>query len=73
MPLYGKRTFLFHTIPKQLEIYVKLLKMYTLPSLAGFCEVINILVDFKGHISEWRLTQGLFWCIECDCHEWQTD
>ena len=34
--------FLFHMIPKQLEIYVKLLKMLTLPSLAGFCEVLNI-------------------------------
>ena len=32
--------FLFHMIPKQLEIYVKLLKMLTLPSSAGFCEVL---------------------------------
>ena len=39
--------FLFHMIPKQLEIYVKLLKMLTLPSLAGFCEVLNILLDVK--------------------------
>ena len=39
--------FLFHTIPKQLEIYIKLLKMLTLPSLAGFCEVLNIFLDVK--------------------------
>ena len=39
--------FLFHMIPKQLEIYVKLLKMLTLPSLAGFCEVLNIFLDVK--------------------------
>ena len=39
--------FLFHMIPKQQEIYVKLLKMLTLPSLAGFCEVGNIFLDVK--------------------------
>ena len=44
--------FLFHTIPKQLEIYVKLLKMLTLPSLAGFCEVLNTFLDVKCHVSE---------------------
>ena len=48
--------FLFHTIPKQLEIYVKLLKMLTLPSLAGFCEVLNIFLDVKCHISGWGMT-----------------
>ena len=48
--------FLFHMIPKQLEIYVKLLKMLTLPSSAGFCEVLNIFLDVKRHISEWGLT-----------------
>ena len=37
--------FLFHMIPKQLEIYVKLLKMFTLPPLDGFCEVLNIFLD----------------------------
>ena len=49
-------TSLFHIIPKQLEIYVKLLKMLTLPSLAGFCEVLNIFLDVKCHISEWQLS-----------------
>ena len=44
--------FLFHTFPKQLEIYVKLLKILTLPSLAGFCEVLNTFLDVKCHISE---------------------
>ena len=39
--------FLFHMIPKQLEIYVKFLKMLNLPSLAGFCEVLNIFLDVK--------------------------
>ena len=39
--------FLLHMIPKQLEIYVKLLKMLTLPSLAGICEVLNIFLDVK--------------------------
>ena len=39
--------FLFHMIPKQLEIYVKLLKMLTLPPLAGFYEVLNIFLDVK--------------------------
>ena len=39
--------FLFHMIPKQLEIYVKLLKMLTLPSLAGFCEVLDIFLEVK--------------------------
>ena len=33
--------FLFHMVPKQLGVYVKLLEMLTLPSLAGFCEVLN--------------------------------
>ena len=42
--------FLFHTIPKHLEIYVKLLKMLTLSSLAEFCEVRNIFLDVKCHI-----------------------
>ena len=44
-PLNGM--FLFHTIPKQLEIYQKLLKMLTLPSLARFCEVLNIFRGIK--------------------------
>ena len=48
--------FLFHTIPKQLEIYVKLLKMLTLPFLAGFCEVLSIFLDVKCHISGWGMT-----------------
>ena len=48
--------FLFHTIPKQLEIYVKLLKMFTLPSLAGCCEVLNALLDVEYHINELGLT-----------------
>ena len=39
--------FLFHLIPKQLEIYVMLLKMLTLPPLPGFCEVLNIFLDVK--------------------------
>ena len=39
--------FLLHMIPNQLEIYVKLLKMLTLPSLAGFCEVLNIFLDVE--------------------------
>ena len=52
--------FLFHTIPKQLEIYVKLLKMLTLPSLDGFCEVLNIFLDVKCHISGWGMTYGSF-------------
>ena len=39
--------FLFHMIQKQLEIYIKLLKMLILPSLAGFCEVLNIFLDVK--------------------------
>ena len=45
--------FLFETIPKQLEITIKLLKMLTLPSLGGFCEVINIFLDvnYKDHSS----------------------
>ena len=46
--LYGVNgMFLFHMIPKQLEIYVKLLKMLTLPSLARFCEVVNIFLGVK--------------------------
>ena len=40
------RIFLFRTIPKELEIYTKL----TLPSLAGFYEVLNIFLDVKYHI-----------------------
>ena len=48
MPLCGKwNVFVPYMIPKQLEIYVKLLKMLTLPSLAGFCEILNILLDVK--------------------------
>ena len=43
----GNGMFLFHMIPKQLEIYVKLLKMLTLPSLAGFCDVLNIFLYVK--------------------------
>ena len=39
--------FLFHMIPNQLEIYVKLLKMLNLPYLAGFSEVLNIFLDVK--------------------------
>ena len=39
--------FLFHMIPKQLESYVKLLKMLTLPSLAGFCEILNTFLVVK--------------------------
>ena len=39
--------FLFHMIPKWLEIFVKLLKMLTFPSLTGFCEVLNISLDVK--------------------------
>ena len=39
--------FLFHMIPKQMESYVKLLKMLTLPSLAGFCEVLTDFLDVK--------------------------
>ena len=37
--------FLIHTIPKQLEIDQKLLKILTLPFLARFCEVLNIFLD----------------------------
>ena len=48
--------FLFHAIPKLLEIYVKLLKMLTLPSLAGFYEVLNIFPYVKCHMNEWELT-----------------
>ena len=40
------RMFLFHTIQKQLEIFVKLLKILTLSSLAGLCEVLNIFLEF---------------------------
>ena len=40
------RIFLFCTIPKELEIYTKL----TIPSLAGFYEVLNIFLDVKYHI-----------------------
>ena len=39
--------FLFHMIPKQLEIYIMLLNMLTLPSLAGVCEVLNIFLEVK--------------------------
>ena len=49
-------TFLFHIVPSLLEIYIKLLKMLTLPSLVGFCEVLNMFLDVKCHISEWELT-----------------
>ena len=35
MPLWGKWNVLFHTIPKQLEMYIKLLEMVTLPSLGS--------------------------------------
>ena len=48
--------FLFHIITKQLEIYIKLLELLTLPSLAGLCEVLNIFQAVKYHISEWGLT-----------------
>ena len=41
------RTFLLDKIPKWPKIYV-----LTLPSLAGFCEVLNMLVDVKCHICE---------------------
>ena len=47
MPLCGKWNVLFPMIPKQLEIYVKLLKMLTLPCLGGFCEGLNIFLDVK--------------------------
>ena len=54
--LYGvNEMFLFHTIPKQLEIYAKLLKMFTLLSLAGICEVLTIFLNVKCHISEWQI------------------
>ena len=46
MPLVNGM-FLFHMIPKQMEIYVKLLKMLTLPSSAGFCEVLTNFLDVK--------------------------
>ena len=47
---------MFHTIPKLLEIYVKLLRMLTLPSLAGFCEVLNI---FLYYYPEYELNFGI--------------
>ena len=43
--VYGM--FLLHEIPKQIEIYIRLVNMLTLPSLAGFCEVVNIFLDVK--------------------------
>ena len=39
--------FLFHMIQNQLEIDIKLLNMLTLPSLAGFCQVLDIFLDVK--------------------------
>ena len=42
-------------ILKQLEIYVKLLKMFTITSLAVFCEVLDIFLGVKCHISKWGL------------------
>ena len=39
-------------------MYVKLLKMLTFPSLAGFCEVLIIFLDVKYHVSNWGLTSG---------------
>ena len=54
--LYGVNgMFLFHAIPKQLEIYAKLLKTFTLLSLAGFCEVLTIFINVKCHISKWQI------------------
>ena len=47
---------LFQTISKQLEMYVKLLKMFNIPSLTVFCEVLDIFLGVKYHISEWGLT-----------------
>ena len=59
-------TFLFHTIPKRLEIYIELLKMLTLPSSHGFCEVLIILVDVKCHAIEIYI-RFTFWRIVCGC------
>ena len=49
MPLCGKWNVFVPYDSKHLEIYVKLLKMLTLPSLAGFCEVLKTFLDVKWH------------------------
>ena len=48
--------FVCRTIPKLLEMYIKLVKILTLPLFAGFCEVLDIFPDVKCHIIEWELT-----------------
>ena len=47
MPLCGKWNVFVPYDSKAAGNLLKLLKMLTLPSLAGFCEVLNIFLDVK--------------------------
>ena len=40
--------------------YINLLLMLTLPSIAGFCEVLYVFMDINSHITGWDLREDYF-------------